>query len=211
MGSLVRARRSRASTTFSTEPALIRTIASATTPSHSGGVRTPSLNVTRPSPGPAADGAVAGEISLIGGSTPPTPIVVSHQSPPRWPTRTSGITSAPPDEEWGEKANEPKATGPVPGRRTSSRITEWATTCDQARSAAAKRSGPEVLTRIASPQATKPSLRRTQARAARAGKRSSSGPGSGSGTVRATRGRVAGAFGIGMVIAVQGKTPRICP
>jgi hypothetical protein len=131
-------------------------------------------------------------------------IVVNQNRSPRRPTTTSGTTRSPPARERGEKANDPKATGPVPGRPTSSRTTACADSRRQARSASANRSAPAVWMRIVSPQPTRPSPRRSQASGPERGSNPSNGPGSVRGTVRVTNGAAAGA----VVIADQRKGGR---
>ncbi len=82
---------------------------------------------------------------VTGADTAPTSMVVSHASSPRRPTTTRGTTSVPPAGESSANANEPNATGPVPGSRTSSRTTACAVACAHAASASANRSTPAVL------------------------------------------------------------------
>ena len=186
---LARASRSRASTTFSTSPRSIRPIAVATTRSHVG-AGAGAVRVGRPRRAAwEAPASVASQARERGSPRAALVTVVTHQRPPRAPTTTSGTTSTPPAAERGEKANEPKATGPVPGSPTSSRTTACRFSSAQANSASSKRVGPSVSIRAALPQPTRPSPRRTQASAPARGRSDSSGPGSASGTVRATKGR----------------------
>ena len=99
-------------TTLSTSPALIAAMPRATTSDSRGVAR----------------------------SRAPVVIVVSHERPPRRPTTTFGTTITPPAAEPSSNANDPNATGPVPGSWTSSRTIARARTSCQARSASATRS-----------------------------------------------------------------------
>src|SRR5690606_13384134 len=104
-----------------------------------------------------------------------------------------------------EKEKEPKATGPVPGSRTSSRTTIAAAVVRHQVSASAIRVSPRVSTRAATPQPTRPSPRRTQLTVLAAsgrGRRSRRSPGSGIGTVRASSGERAGSPAGAVDIAV---------
>ena len=115
--------RSRARTTLSRSPAAIRATAAATAPDQSAPERAPSAKATsvgaRREP-PAAPGRRE----------------EAADRRPRWWSattsaragrpRTSGTTSAAPLGESAAKEKDPNATGPVPGRSTSSRTTACA-------------------------------------------------------------------------------------
>ncbi len=124
------------------------------------------------------------------GSAPCVAVVVTHQRPPRCPTTTAGTASTLPGEP-ASKVKDPNATGPVPGRSTSSRTTAPDTVSAHHRCACAKRSPPRDSNRAASPHPTSPSPRRTQETHGSSGSRSSSGPGSSTATVRTTSGAAA--------------------
>ena len=123
--------------------------------------------------------------------------MVTHQTPSRQPTTTSGTTRTPGSAESSEKGNEPKTTGPVPGRRTSSRTTACALTSRPPLVGSAKRSGPDTVRRAAWPQPTSPSRWRThETRSAGrrgGGSKASRGPGSAIARVRTTSGDPTGA------------------
>src|SRR3954452_5181290 len=183
----------------------MRPIAVLTARSQSGPERAPSAYVTWPW---GSGGRRRRGVRVLGGRAPAA-TVVTHQRPARCPTTTSGTTSTPPAGERGENANEPKATGPVPGRPTSSRTAACRVNSAQAAPASAKRSSPEVRTVAALPQPMSPSPRRTQARAAERGSRPSSGPGSVRGTVRATR--VAPARGDQLAVVIAIRVSKVVP
>ena len=112
-------------------PALIRSTAAATAPDQCAPESAPSAKATSA----GAGGGALGAGSTGAGRWAPTPIVVSHHRPPRRPTTTSGTTSVAPLAESAANEIDPKATGPVPGSRTSSRTTACATTSRHHRSA----------------------------------------------------------------------------
>ena len=134
---------------------------------------------------------------------------------------TSGTTSVAPAADSAAYDMEPKATGPVPGTRTSSRTTAVATTRRHHSCAAAKRSGPCAVSSSARPQPTRPSPRRTQLETWRGsstgGRSASRSPGESRATVRATsgvpRGRAARP-GSGRVVmsraSLRRARPRVC-
>src|SRR5680860_437405 len=103
------ATRSRASTTFSKSPSLIRPTASATTPSQAVPLSAPSTNAT-------PLGGLGGWVGPTSGAVviAARPIVVIQVVSPRLPTMTSGTTSTLSPGS-SAKANEPKPTRPVPG------------------------------------------------------------------------------------------------
>ena len=134
--------------------------------------------------GPLADRAPSAKATSRGLSGPPagrprvagygghggagsTPTVVSHATPPRKPTTTSGTTSVAPAGESAAYDTDPKAIGPVPGgrpRRARRR-------CPRARSTRLElghRPGPDAVRLAARPQPTTPSPRRTHEHTSRA-------------------------------------------
>ena len=172
---------------MSRSPAAIRATAAATAPDQSAPERAPSAKATSV----GAAGASCGAGTTGGGSWPPTAMVVSHHVRPRRPTSTSGTTRAAPLGESAEKEMDPNATGPVPGRSTSSRTTACATTSRHQRWACSNRYSPCASKDSARPQPTSPEPPRTQDRtsvAATSGTSASRGPGSSIATVRATTG-----------------------
>jgi hypothetical protein len=151
---------------LSTAPAAIRPTAACTADIQSTPDSAPSEKTTE-------DGGRTG--SRAGSRSPGAgrPTVVIHQSSPRCPTTTSGTTST--DEPVaGSKANEPNATRPVPGRRTSSVTTARPTSASHQACASRKRPGPVSSSRAASPQPTRPWPSCTQASAPASGSSSSS-------------------------------------
>ncbi len=189
-------------------------------PAHWAGESAPSANATSRG---ASGGCcrttcgVPGTAATDGADS--TPTVVSHATPPRKPTTTSGTTRVAPAGEWAAYETEPKAIGPVPGRSTSSRTTAFSTSPDHQDSSSDIRFGPDVVWLAARPQPTTPSPRRTQEHTSRAAARGTrarrAAPSSGSsGTVRETRGAAEAIESVGRsptgneVIAHEDTTPR---
>src|SRR4051812_34895917 len=165
----------------------MRSTAAATAPDHCAPESAPSAKATWA----GAGGGSWSAGSTCAGRWAPTPMVVSHHRPPRRPTTTSGTTSVAPAVDPAENETDPKATGPVPGSRTSSRTTACATTSSHHRPAWTKRSSPSASNVRARPQPTSPDPPRTHdttSTASVAGRSDRSGPGSSTATVRATRG-----------------------
>ena len=179
MGSEAVACRSRASTTLRSSPALIRSTAAMTACSHSGAVRFPSLQRTSDAGIAAKAGTCSGPVSGV--------IVVSHATPARRATMVPGTIRIEPPVA-GSKVKLPNATSPVPGRPTSSVMSELATRSASHCSPTANRSAPAgIMSRAAAPQPTRPSPRWIQAEGARSGSRTSRSPGSGTLTVFTVR------------------------
>jgi hypothetical protein len=110
MGASAVMRISRASTTFSKAPPTIALVASATSSHHRSGASTDSM-VNRDGSGAAGTAAGVGS----------GPIVVFHRVPSSArPHTTAGTTRDAPAHVARAKGRAPKATGPQPGRPTSS-------------------------------------------------------------------------------------------
>lgn len=123
---------------MSRSPRWIRVTASATAPAHSVGDSEPSAKAT--SPGASTSSWTIG--STLGGSASVVVVVVTHHWSPRRPMTTEGTTSVAPEGESAAYEIAPKATGPVPGRSTSSRTTADPETCCHHDSSAANRDSP---------------------------------------------------------------------
>ncbi len=130
-----KASRSRASTTLSRSPRLIRSTASATAASHSGPLSAPSAKETLRG-GSGGAGRLASGLSAVAG-----PIVVSQERPLRRPTTTRGTTSV----DWaavtdGSKVKLPNAMKPAPaGAWSSSAVTSRCATRSSSHSEASSR------------------------------------------------------------------------
>src|SRR5690606_28982284 len=151
---------SRARTTLSTSPASMRSIASAITPGQRDAGTAPSAR-RMPSAGsaPTLTCSVAGSHSA---GVSIASMLVTQARPSRCPATTRGTTRPPPSAESEEKANEPKATNPVPGRPTSSTTSAPDTTSCHHREATSKRSGPADILAAARPHPISPLASRTQ-------------------------------------------------
>ena len=188
IGSAAVATRSRASTTFSRSPALIRPTASATWPIHCSPFSAPSVKLTST----GARGEVASSSRRSSWSRPPTEeTVVSQAVSPRRPRITSGTMSA---ESPGSSANPnvPNATRPLPGSSTSLRTIARAVRSRHHWFASSNRPAPPVRISAATPQPTRPLPCRSQVTGWSSGSMSSrdASAGSSSSTVRTTRGAV---------------------
>ncbi len=147
-------------------------------------------------------GGGAGEETSSGGigASSSWPITVIQDRPPRVPTTTCGTTSTLSPGS-SAKAKLARQTRPLPGSSTSSRTTADAVTARHQSAASEKRSAPSVRHWAATPQATMPSPRRSQAIGSAAGSRSIRVAGREAGatsTVRATR-RPGGASALTLV------------
>ena len=166
---------SRASTTLLRSPAWILATAAQTARCHCGAVRLPSCQRS-----PAG----AGPTGTAGSGRPP--MVVSQERPGPRPSTAVGTTRTEPSEA-GSKVKLPNATGPQPGRPTSSRTSAPSNSSISHFSPAVNRSSPAgMLIRAASPQPTSPSPRRIQDTDPGCGRRATRSPGSSTGTVRTT-------------------------
>jgi hypothetical protein len=115
-----------------------------------------------------------GELSTTARASSASPLTVTQVWPSRRPTTTSGTTNTDVDAA-GSKAMEAKTTGPEPGTPSGSSVRVRAQRSAHQAAASARARGPVTSSRSASPQPTRPSPRRTQARAPSAGSRVSSG------------------------------------
>jgi hypothetical protein len=129
----------------------MRATARATTCFHSAAVRLPSPYLIAP-------GVTRG----VTGRGVTSPMVVSHARPPRLASTTCGTTIIEPGAR-PSKVNEPNATGPDPGTRTSSSMLASRNSDAAHRRAQANRPGPGgTATLAASPHAASPSPRLIQ-------------------------------------------------
>ena len=141
--------RSLASTTLLRSPARIRATAAETARCHCGAVRLPSC---QRSPARRLARGREGATAACG-----SPMVVSQERPEPRPSTAAGTTRTEPSEV-GSKVKLPNATGPQPGRPTSSVTSAPSNSSISHFSPAVNRSSPAgMLTRAASPQPTSPS------------------------------------------------------
>ncbi len=155
----------------------------ATARSHSGAVRLPSAQRTPVGTGSGPGVArTSGAPASLAGLT-----VVSQAVRPQRPSTVLGTTSTEPSDA-GSNVKLPKATCPVPGAFTSSVTCAASNTSRSHFSPATNLSCPAGSVIFAAvPQPTRPSPRRTQARASGSGSLAIRSPGSATGMVRTTR------------------------